>query len=339
MPLVSVIIPCRNEEKTVSDLLEGLLQQTFPTDQTEILFSDGMSTDLTRQKITDFQLHHPECSIRILENSHQTIPAALNLAIANARGEYIVRLDAHSLPDPHYLEYCIRDLQAGKAENVGGVWQVKPGADTWIARSIAQAGSHPLGVGDARYRFATKADYVETVPFGAYNKELIDRIGGYDETLHANEDYEFNTRITKSGGKIWMNPEIQVDYFARSTFTALAKQYWNYGFWKAVMLQRYPETVRYRQALPPLFVACLAGLLILSLIHPFFLHLLGIMILIYVGILAATSVRIAYQKRYLAFIIGIPIAVCIMHICWGSGFIWSRLKLALKHQGVPQKSE
>ena len=255
MPLVSVIIPCRNEEKTVSDLLEGLLQQTFPIDQTEILFSDGMSTDLTRQKITYFQLHHPECSIRILENSHQTIPAALNLAIANARGEYIVRLDAHSLPDLHYIEYCIRDLLAGKAENVGGVWQVKPGADTWIARSIAQAGSHPLGVGDARYRFATKADYVETVPFGAYNKELIDRIGGYDETLLANEDYEFNTRITKSGGKIWMNPDIQVDYFARSTFSALAKQYWNYGFWKAVMLQRYPETVRLQTGIAT-FICC-----------------------------------------------------------------------------------
>ena len=238
-----------------------------------------------------------------------------------------------------YIEYCIDALQAGKAENVGGVWRVKPGADTWVARSIAQAGSHPLGVGDARYRFATKADYVETVPFGAYKKQLIERIGGYDETLHANEDYEFNTRILKSGGKIWMDPAIQVDYFSRSTFSALTRQYWNYGFWKAVMLKHYPSTVRLRQAMPPLFVLGLIGLLLLSFVHPAFLWIFGISLLIYTAILMLTSIGIAYQKHYLAFIIGVPIAVCIMHICWGSGFLWSGLKLAMKHRGVTQKSE
>ena len=126
-----------------------------------------------------------------------------------------------------------------------------------MAQSIAAAASHPLGVGDALYRHASKASQVDTVPFGAFKRELLALVGFFDESLLTNEDYEFNTRIRKSGGTIWLDPAIRSVYFARPTLAALARQYSRYGFWKWRMLRRYPETLRWRQGLPPLFVLSL----------------------------------------------------------------------------------
>ncbi len=322
MTKVSVVIPCYNEEKNIVYLLGGILAQTYPVKDLEVIIADGMSTDNTRGKINAFQKKTPEMAITIVENPEKTIPSALNKAICAASGEIIVRLDAHSIPNSDYIARCVEVLASGKAESVGGIWLVQPGDESWVARSIAQAGSHRLGVGDARYRYTNSAGFVETVPFGAFKKDLFLRIGPYDETLHSNEDYEFNTRIIQAGGKIWLDPAIQSRYYARPTFTKLAHQYWRYGYWKAQMLKRYPKTIRLRQALPPIFVLGLASLLLLSVFFPiFFFSLIGV-ICLYFLILMLASLKIALQKRYLPFIIGIPIAICIMHICWGSGFIW-----------------
>jgi succinoglycan biosynthesis protein ExoA len=323
MLVVSVIVPCRNEAASITKLLDGIKSQTFSTNEIEVIISDGLSDDGTGQIIAQYHQAHPELNIRVVDNPLRTIPAGLNLAIRAASGQYIIRLDAHSVPNPEYIRLCVDALAAGKADNVGGIWIVKPGDNSWIARSIAQAGSHPLGVGDARYRYTKTAAYVETVPFGAYKRELFDRIGFYNETLHSNEDYELNTRILQAGGKIWLDPAIQSEYYARRTFTALVKQYWRYGNWKAQMLIRYPKTIRLRQVLPPLFVLGIILLILLAIINDLFTGIfLGVLVL-YFGVLVSTSLVIALQKRYLPFIIGVPIAVSIMHICWGSGLLWS----------------
>ena len=137
--------------------------------------------------------------------------------LENASNDVIIRLDAHSHPYPDYVTRTVSALEADVADNVGGLWEIKPGSDTWIARSIALAASHPLGVGDALYRHGKKAAYVETVPFGGFRRELWEKLGGFDETLLTNEDYEFNSRILKSGGKIWFDPEIRSVYYSRST--------------------------------------------------------------------------------------------------------------------------
>lgn len=327
----SVIIPCYNEEKSICALLDGLRGQSYPLDQVEIVISDGMSHDQTRRRIAEYQLSHPEMNIQVIDNPTRTIPGGLNRAIQSSHGEYIIRLDAHSKPDVDYIRLCIQALEDGKGANVGGIWLVRPGSDTWVARSIAQAGSHPLGVGDARYRFTSTAGYVETVPFGAYRRDLLDRIGPYDETLLANEDYELNTRILKSGGKIWLDPAIRSEYFARSTFADLARQYWRYGRWKAVMLKRYPETLRLRQFVPPAFVLGMLVLAILSFFNPFFFSLFLAAIGLYAVVLILTSAVLAYQKQCLAFIIGVPAAVVIMHVCWGSGLLWSFIQPPAAH--------
>jgi GT2 family glycosyltransferase len=216
----------------------------------------------------------------------------------------------------------VQALEEQRGDNVGGVWDIRPGAAGRVAASIAVAAAHPLGVGDAFYRHASQAQWVDTVPFGAFRRELIERIGLFDESLLANEDYEFNARIRQADGKIWLDPKIRAVYFARPTYRALAKQYFNYGYWKWQMLRRYPETLRWRQALPPLFVLSLIGFLLLGFFFPFFAFLLGLEISVYFLILFLAALR----KKTL----GLPFAIATMHISWGSGLLWSALTTFFK---------
>ena len=326
MPSVSIIIPCYNEQDTIRKLLEAIYAQTFPRIDLEVVIADGMSTDGTRAEIATFIDSHPNLHIAVTDNPVRNIPAALNCALKEAQGEIIVRLDAHSMPYPDYIEHSVADLEEGLGENVGGIWEIRPGAQTRVAQSIAAAASHPLGVGDALYRHANKAAQVDTVPFGAFKRELLALIGFFDESLLTNEDYEFNARIRKSGGKIWLDPSIRSVYFARPTLMLLAKQYARYGFWKWRMLQRYPETLRWRQGLPPLFILSLLGGAVVAIFLPIFRILLGTEILIYFLILCAAGIQAALRQNKVCLAIGLPLAIATMHFAWGAGFLWSMIK-------------
>lgn len=321
-PLVSVIVPCYNEQKTISLLLDALYAQTFPRAEMEVVIADGLSTDGTPDAIAAWAAAHPDLTVRVVENPKRVIPAALNVALEAARGEIIVRVDAHSMPAPDYVARSVQNLRAGRGDNVGGVWQIQPGAAGWVARSIAAAAAHPLGVGGASYRVGGSAQAVDTVPFGAFQKNLVARIGFYDETLLSNEDYEYNARIRKTGGVVWFDPQIQSVYFARATFRALAQQYWRYGYWKWRMLRRYPETVRWRQGLPPLFVL---SLLVLGLLSgmPWARALLAVEAGFYALILLAVGVLASLRRRDAALMVGLPLAIAVMHLTWGAAFLWS----------------
>ena len=326
MTFVSIIVPCYNEEKTIGLLLNAVYLQTYPRDHLEVVIADGHSRDRTRQEIAAFGQEHPDLSLRLVDNDRQIIPAALNAAILAARGEIIIRLDAHSVPAVDYVERCVVHLQAGQGENVGGVWQIRAGEQTWIGRSIASAASHPLGVGDALYRYASEPGWVDTVPFGSFQRKLIEKIGLFDETLLTNEDYEFNTRVRQAGGRIYLDPQIRSQYFARSDLGSLARQYWRYGFWKWRMLRRYPATVRWRQALPPLFVMGIFGLLVISIFWQPALVLLGFLLGLYGFSLVLAAVPVAIRAKEPAQVIGIPLAIVTMHFAWGAGFLWSILR-------------
>lgn len=320
MDTVSIIIPCYNEEKTIGLLLSALLQQTYPCQDLEVVIADGLSTDQTRAAILTFQSEHPQMVVKLVDNPRRNIPAALNIALEASTGKWIIRLDAHSTPAPDYVERCVAALQRGDGDVVGGVWQIEPGAPGWIARSIAHAAAHPFGVGDALYRFTTRAAAVDTVPFGAFNRALFERVGKFDESLLTNEDYELNTRVRQQGGRIWLDPAIRSRYFARSSLQALARQYFRYGYWKQRMLRRYPATLRWRQALPPLFVLALAALLVLAS----FWNVARILLLLQVGLyllaLLAGALPIALKQKDLRLLAGIPLAISTMHLSWGSGF-------------------
>jgi succinoglycan biosynthesis protein ExoA len=324
-PKVSVIVPCYNEQSTIRLLLEALHQQTYPRAEMEVVIADGLSTDGTRDAIAGFQKEYPDLCVRVVENTKRIIPAGANRAIEAARGEIIIRLDGHSTPYPDYIEKSLKAHAEGRGANVGGVWEIRPGADTWLARSIAVAAAHPLGVGDALYRHAKYAAEVDTVPFGSFRRTLIDRVGFFDESLLTNEDYEFNARVRKSGGKIWLDPAIRSVYFARPTILELIRQYWRYGFWKWRMLRRYPDTLRWRQALPPLFVLSLLSLAVLSLFFPFAGVVLVAELLIYFSIMILAGFHAAFRQRKAHLILGLPLAIAAMHISWGSGFLWSML--------------
>ncbi len=332
-PKVSVIVPCYNEQSTIPLLLEALREQTYPRAEMEVVIADGLSTDGTRNAIAAFQKDFPDLCVRVVENAKRVIPSGANRAIEAARGEIIIRLDAHSTPYPDYVENSVKAHAEGRGANVGGVWEIRPGAETWIAKSIAVAAAHPLGVGDALYRHTKRAAEVDTVPFGSFRRTLIEQVGLFDESLLSNEDYEFNARVRKAGGKIWLDPSIRSIYFARSTLLELMRQYWRYGFWKWRMLRRYPETLRWRQALPPLFVVSLIVLAVLSIFIPLAGFLLGGEFFTYFSIMILAGLLAAFQLRNTSLIPGLPLAIAAMHLAWGSGFLWSILSSSFEKHG------
>jgi succinoglycan biosynthesis protein ExoA len=329
-PKVSVIVPCYNEQSTIRLLLEALCAQSFPRADMEVIIADGMSTDHTRDVIAAFQKDFPELQIRLVDNTRRSIPSGLNRALAAARGGIIIRLDAHSKPYPDYVEKCVKAHEMGQGENIGGVWEIQPGAATWSAGSIAVAAAHPLGVGDAMYRLAASASEVDTVPFGSYRRTLIERIGGYNESLLTNEDYEFNVRIRQSNGRVWLDPSIRSVYFARATFPELIRQYWRYGYWKWRMLRNFPGTVRWRQALPPLFVLSLITLAFVSIFFPPAGWLFAAELIFYFSFLLLAGFHAALKHRKPYLLPGLPLAVAAMHFSWGSGFLWSMLTSSKK---------
>jgi succinoglycan biosynthesis protein ExoA len=328
MPHVSVIVPCYNEEATIQQLLEAVAGQTYPSEDLEVIIADGLSSDRTREIISGYQEKNPDLRIRVVDNPMRNIPSGLNRALEAAQGVYIIRLDAHCIPYPDYIDHCLADLNQGLGDNVGGIWEIQPSGRGWVARSISAAAAHPIGAGDARYRSGGKAGEVETVPFGAYHKSIARKLGGYDERLLTNEDYEFNVRLREDGRRIWFDPRIRSIYFARNSFVSLARQYWRYGYWKARMLIMYPGTLRWRQ-LSALLVLSMAILVIFSLWLPLARMLFLFELAIYSGALLAAGLQTSLTNRYPPMLIGVPLAIGTMHFTWGTAFLWSLIQSAM----------
>ena len=319
---ISIIVPCFNEEKTIPLLLHAILDQNFAPEKMEVIIADAMSTDNTRLKIQEFETRNPRLSIRIVDNIKRTIPAAINLAAYSAQGEYLLRLDAHSVPAGDYIQNSINLLRSGKAQNVGGIWEIKAGSDTCIAKAIARAAAHPFGAGDAGYRISAKSGFVDTVPFGAFKKADFVRLGGFDEDLLSNEDYEFNTRLRQNGGKVWLDTSIRSNYYARKNLTELGKQYWRYGFWKNRMLRKFPNSLRWRQAIPPLFVLTMIILGIASFFVPIARIIFGTGVGLYLLALFSSSIIESVIKKDGCYLM-MAFAFATIHFCWGSGFLYS----------------
>lgn len=324
-PTVSIIIPCYNEQATIGALLAAIQGQSYPADRLEIVIADGLSEDGTRAEVARFQSDHPSVRAKVVDNHKRTIPSGLNQAIRESSGQILVRLDAHSIPIPEYVERCVQALETGRGANVGGVWQIVPGGKGALAAAIAAAAAHPLGAGDALYRLGGQARAVDTVPFGAFRRELVESVGPFDEDLLTNEDYEFNYRLRRRGNVVWMDPEIRSTYVSRSTLQELARQYWRYGFWKYRMLIRYPESIRWRQALPPLFILVLLGTAVAAAVWPQAAIGLALAVLVYLSALLLAGVDLARRHRNAMIA---PLAVPVlatMHFSWGLGFLWSVL--------------
>ncbi len=200
VPFVSVIIPCRNEEDAIGPCLDSILQNDYPKDRLQVLVVDGMSSDDTRSALKPYLEQYS--FIRLLDNPRRQTPAALNIGIAAAKGDVIMRMDAHYQYPTHYVSRLVHWLQESEADNVGGILQMEPANDSAMARAIAAAVTHPFGIGNAYYRLGvSKPRAVDTVPFGCYRSEVFERIGKFDEELLRNQDLEFNLRLRKRGGR------------------------------------------------------------------------------------------------------------------------------------------
>ncbi|MBL7942749.1 MAG: glycosyltransferase family 2 protein, partial [Flavobacteriales bacterium] len=282
LPLVTVIIPCYNEGAFIGPFLDSMATQDYPGDQLEILIADGMSTDGTRNEI---QSRITAASkIILIDNPKRYVPHGLNLCLARAQGEVIVRMDVHCQYPDHYISACVRHLLESGADNCGGVLDTVPGADTPEAQSIAIALSHPFGIGNALFRTGSKEPvFTDTVPFGCFKKNVFDRIGAFDEELLRNQDDELNGRIIRSGGRILLVPAIRTKYFARPTRKLTWKMYYQYGFYKPLVIRKLGKPATLRQCIPPLMVGGIGGALLLTLLFPFLYPLFAVPAISYIA--------------------------------------------------------
>lgn len=320
---VSVVIPCYNEERFIGKALEQLAGQ-FPTQRYEIIVVDGLSNDRTRVVISEFQQRHPDLRVSIVDNPARNIPTALNLGVSAARGNIIARMDAHAVPCAGYIQRCVDGLARTTAGAVGMPCIVQPGADTLMARAIAIAVSHPFGIGDAKYRLgAAGPEYesVDTVAFACFRKELWRELGGFNESLLTNEDYEFNYRIRQSGRTVVLDRTGHSQYFARTTLAALAQQYWRYGGWKARMVRLQPRSIKVRHMVAPVFVLSLVGLAVASVFWRPARWLLFTDLIAYIlaTMIAAWHATSGDGPRRILFLM--PLIFATIHLTWGSSFL------------------
>lgn len=322
-PSVSVVIPCFNEERFIGEVLENVARQRV-AGEFEILVVDGMSTDGTRALVEEFTRSRPEARVRLIDNPARNIPAALNRGIDAARGRVIARMDAHSVPSENYLSGCLAQLEREGVAVVGTPWRIRPGADTAAARANAAAVSHPFGAGDAKYRAggdSAPSQFVDTVPFGVFTKELWRQLGGYDEGLLANEDYDFNYRVRRGGGGVLLDTSGYCTYFARPTFGALARQYFRYGLWKARMVRLSPRSIKPRQLAAPAFVCALAVFGALGLWLAPARWLLACVVAAYAAAAFASSLQVVRRAGEWSLLPLVPVSFLLIHLAWGAGFM------------------
>ncbi|HEX8848346.1 MAG TPA: glycosyltransferase family 2 protein [Gemmatimonadaceae bacterium] len=325
-PLVSVVVPCRNERDHIGGCIDSILANDYPRDRLEIIIVDGESDDGTREILAARSCAVP--ALRWLPNPARTTPAALNIGIRASSGSVIVRMDVHCRYPAHYIRTLVGWLERSGADNVGGACRTLPANDTPTARAIAVALSHPLGVGNALFRVGvSEPRWVDTVPFGCYRREVFERIGLFDEELVRNQDDELNHRLIGHGGRILIVPDVTSDYFARASLGKLALMYYQYGYFKPLVARKLGRVATLRQLAPPALVLSLAlGLLAAPFSRVAATVLMGAVAL-YLAVILAASLRVALRSG-VSLLAPLVAAFPIMHFAYGAGFLRGALDLA-----------
>jgi glycosyltransferase involved in cell wall biosynthesis len=314
---ISVILPIRNEEKYLADAVSAILAQHYDG-KLEVILAVAPSTDKTLEIAQ--QLHINDPRVVIVDNPTGRTAAGLNLAIAASQYSIIVRVDGHSNIPSNYCQLVSEILEKTGAVNVGGVMAAE--GQSLFQRSVARAMRSPLGVGASRFHIGGSAGEVDTVYLGAFRKEALVAIGGFDERFTRAQDWELNFRLRQAGGVIFFDPRLIVTYRPRSTIKALAKQYFEYGRWRRVISRRHQGTINYRYLAPPFTVAATTLSLLLGwLISPYLL----IPALVYAVFILIASVIIGKNAGE---ILCLPTILLTMHISWGFGFLTSPKSLA-----------
>jgi GT2 family glycosyltransferase len=255
-PRVSVLIPCRNEVSGIEACVRGALEQEGVGGDLEVVVIDGASDDGTAAVLERMASEEPR--LRVLSNPRSIVSVAMNLGVRAARGEILIRMDAHTEYAPDYVRECVEALERTGAENVGGPARTR--AEGYWERVIAAAYHSPFAVGGARFHDVAFEGYVDTVPYGCWRRATLDRFGLFDEELVRNQDDEHNLRITRGGGRIWQTPRIRSWYRPRPSLRGLFRQYSQYGYWKVRVIRKHRVPASWRHLVPGVFVLGLVGL-------------------------------------------------------------------------------
>jgi len=319
LPRVSVVIPVLNEERYIEACLRTVLAQDYPRDLLEVIVVDGLSTDRTADIVRS--LAAADGRVHLLSSPSGRIPCSLKIGLAAATGAVVVRVDGHSIEAPDTCGASWRTSTAREwttSAGFGGVMRAT--GRTYVARAIALAMSSPFGVGTARFRYTNREGAIDTVPFGAYRLETLRRLGGVDEGLPIGEDAELDYRITVSGGRVWITPEIETEYYCRDSFRRLARQYTRYGRAKAAILHKHGALPSPRALAPVLFVL---GLSLLGAASPLSLlahRALAVVLSVYALGTAVATVYVAIRRGWRHAPL-LPVAFATLHLSHGLGFL------------------
>ncbi len=328
-PLLSIVVPCRNEAAHIEKCLRDVLaQEPFPDGRAfEVLVADGMSEDGTRETV--LKVAHTDPRVRLIDNPGRIVSTGLNEAIRTARGEIIIRMDAHTEYAPDYVRQCVAVLRETGAENVGGPWRAR-GVDR-TQRAIAAAFHTPFGSGGARGHDADCEGELDTVYLGCWRRETLLKVGLFDEELVRNQDDELNFRIIRNGGRLWQSPRIRSWYRPRSSLAALFRQYEQYGYWKVRVIQKHRRPASARHLVPVCFVLGLALGWLPGLMHWSLWAAYGAAVGFYLFLSLLFSAVAARRAGWDLFPI-LPLVFLTFHVGYGLGFARGLLDFVILHR-------
>jgi len=326
---ISIIVPIRDEVDHIKGFLDSIGSQDFPKDRCEVFLMDGMSRDGTRNILHEFMEDKPR--YRLIDNPEKVVPFALNRAIKESKGDVIIRLDCHCEYPNDYISRLVKALFELDADNVGGVWKTEPGDGSATARAIVLATTSTFGIGNASYRFSEQDDptpkQVDTVPYGCYRRDVFDRIGLFEEGLVRNQDDEFNGRLIKNGGKIYLLPDLKITYFARSSARMMARMFYEYGLFKPLVNKKLGSPATLRQFFP-------LGLVLFTLLcvpiyfyFPSLLWLCSALWILYGGAAFISAWSVTNSERSLFFRVLFLFPMIHFSYGWGylKGLVWTYL--------------
>jgi glycosyltransferase involved in cell wall biosynthesis len=329
-PLVSVVVPCRNEKDHIEKCVRSILAQEEVAGGFEVIVIDGDSDDGTRAVLD--RLGEEDGRVRVLRNRRRIVSSAFNLGIRAARGRYIALMGAHNHYASDYLRESVAALERTGADNVGGAMICE--GKSWFQKAAAAAHHSRFSAGGARWHNFEYEGPADTVFGGVYRREVFDRIGLFDEDLVRNQDDEFNLRLRRAGGKIWQSPRIRSWYCPRDSLRALFQQYLQYGYWKVRVIQKHRLPASIRHLIPGAFVFAILALppaaVFLPLAAWLWLGLLGAYAAANISASFITSARRGWKLLSL-----LPFVFASYHFGYGLGFLFGLLNVVLRREAAP----
>lgn len=332
LPLVSIIIPCRNEKEFISRCLDSVISQDYSKDRLEVFVIDGMSDDGTREILKNYLQKYPH--LRLLDNQKRITPCALNTGIKNSQGDLILWMSAHNEYENNYVSKCVTNLEKFKADAVGGIIKTIPRKDNLLGKLISIVSSHPFGVGKSIHKIGSKDPQWADTAFGVcYKREIFEKIGTFNEKLVRGQDMEFSLRLKKAGLKTLLSPDIVSSYYPRTELKSFIKHNFTNGVW-AILPFKYSSIIpiSWRHLVPFVFVSSIIITGALSIFFQTFFWLFLSIIGSYFLFNIYVSTKIFIIERNLIYLLAMPIIFASLHIGYGLGSIWGVLKIIVSKQ-------